>query len=679
MKNLFYNLRLKSTLLFLSIIMLNVNVNAQNYWTGGSNTDWNNTANWSNSTVPDINTDVIIEGTATYFPVINTLGDSCNSLLIRDGASLDIQLGGYLYIGTDLTVGEGISGILNCSDETIDVSGNLILNNSAGIYMTNCNINAQSTSLNDTSSVTYSGTDMLICNWNYGNLVLNGSGIMQITGDNVTPTICRNLTINNTGNSLVIPVNKAITVTDTIINNVGYSGIIIESDTSGDGSLISNSPNINATVKRYIAGNRWYYLSSPIDAAPVSLFNTNNLLWWDASIEWTGVGDYTPWKGVSDTSLQNATGYAYYFYEDTIEYKGNINVGNYTITLRTSATGLSDYQGWNLIGNPYTSILDWDVLVADGAVPADAEDAIYFFDDDAGDGSQNNYRYYVPSTGGTYGVGTADATGKIPLGQAFFIKTNTDNVNLTINNTYRNHNTQAFYKNKTLEIIKLQITGNNKSDELIYRIVKDASPYFDGKYDAIKLFSGNEDIPQIYSYNKENDEKIAINSIPAINKDTKLFIGFKAPAGQYSINIQDFTLPDTDGKLYLFDSYLKNYIDIIQNKEYTFEHQGGENNDRFVLTYKNTYSDISDYDLNEIKIYPNPAKDFLNVKYINNYLSEETKTIEILSVTGKTVYSSELNNKTTTINLRNFSDGIWFLKLTDSNNKTYTEKFIIRK
>ncbi len=677
MKNLLYILRLKSTLLLLGVIVLTINVNAQTKsWTGGINTDWNTAENWIDSIIPDINTDVVIEASAKYFPVVNTLGDSCKSLLIRDGATLDIQPGGSLFIAGNLTIGEGISGSLNCVNETINISDSLILKSGASLTLTDGNLNVTTAVLNDTSTVTYSGTDMLIYNWNYGNLVLDGAGVMQITGDAVTPTTCKNLTVNNTGNILKIPENKALTVNGILTNNAGLSGIVIESGPLGDGSLISNNTSVNATVKRYITGNRWHYLAAPIDTASVSLFNTNNLLWWDASIEWTGAGDYTPWKGVSGTNLQNATGYAYYFYEDTIEYKGNINVGNYTVTLRTSTTGLSDYQGWNLIGNPYTSVLDWDVLVADGAVPVGAENAIYFFDDDAGDGSQSNYRYYVPSTGGTYGVGTEDATGKIPLGQAFFVKTNTDNLSLTINNTYRNHNTQAFYKNKTLEIIKLQITGNNKSDEMIYRIVNDASPNFDTQYDAVKLFSGNEDMPQIYSYNKEKDEKIAINSIPAINESTKLFIGFKAPAGQYNINIQDMTLPDTNGKLYLFDSYLKNYTEVVLNKNYTFEHQGGESNNRFLLTFKNTSSDIENYDINKIKIYPNPAKDFLTIKS-DNTVTEGS--VEILSLTGKTVYSSNIKNGTVNINLRNFSDGIWFVRLTDNNNKTYTEKFIINK
>ncbi|NOZ34514.1 MAG: T9SS type A sorting domain-containing protein [Chlorobi bacterium] len=675
MKNKFYHFKFKKTLIFFLVLFFASGTYAQTRsWLGTADNNWKTNSNWSDSIIPDKNTDVIIETACSFYPILDNTEDTCKSITIKDGAVLNMILGGNLTVIGDFIIGEGSSGIYNGDCGQLKVLGNLILNDSASVSITDSNIICTDAVLSLSSTVTYMGGNMTVNNWNYGNLVLSGSGVMQITGDLLKPTTCNNLTVNNTGNSLEIPVNKALTVNGTLTNNVGTSGIVLKSGPLGDGSLICSTTNINADIKRYITGNRWHYLASPIDTADASIFTVNNLLWWDASEEWTGAGDYTPWKGYN-TNLVNANGYAYYSAEDTLDFQGNINVGNYTVTLHKSATGTSDYQGWNLIGNPYTAVLNWDSLVADGAIPLGAENAIYFFDDETGDGSQSNYRYYVPSTGGTYGVGTADATGDIPLGQAFFIKTNTDNITLTLNKNYRVHNTQKFYKNKTSEIIKLRIEGKNNSDEMIFRIVPDASLDFDAQFDACKIFSGDENIPQIYSYAVTENNKIAINSIPEINDNTELNIGFKAIAGDYTLNFEEISAAKNE--MYLYDSYLKTYTDIKKTKKYSFEHKGGEVTDRFILVFKGISSEIENVNTNMITLFPNPAKDFLTIKINENQFTKGT--IQIISVTGKICYTSEMKNNCTKINLINFSDGMYFLKLYKENYEPETYKFLVRK
>jgi len=673
MKNLLYTFNLKNSLTLFILFFISLNLNAQTRsWTGTVNDDWKTNGNWTDNIVPDKNTDVVIESSCSYYPNVDEVEDSCKSITIKDGANLFLKTGGNITVVGNVTIGQGVSGSLNGESGTLNIVGNLILNNGSALTITGCNITCSGTSIDPGSTVTYLGTDLSIKNWNYGNLILSGTGMMQITGDAVTPTVCNNLTINNTGNSLEIPVGKALTVTGSVTNSAGLNGIILQSNSAGDGSLICNTSGINATVERYISGDCWHYIASPIDAAPASLFNTNNLLWWDASMEWTGTGDYNPWKTFGNTNLENGTGYAFYSAEDTIKYQGSMNVGDYTVTLYKSATGNADNQGWNLIGNPYTSVLDWDVLVSDGSVPSGVENAIYFFDDD-GTGSQSNYRYYVPSTGGTYGVGTADATGKIPLGQAFFVKTNTDNLTINLNKLYRSHNAQVFYKNKTSEILKIKITGNNKSDEMIFRTVSEASLNYDEQYDAVKLSEGDETIPQIYSYTPDN-RRIAINSVPEVSENDALKLGFKAVAGNYTLNVEDLTISSPE--LYLYDSYLDLYLDLNKEKNYVFKHSGGEVNDRFSIVFNKTTSNIENAIEDGLIVFPNPAKDFINIEFNENQFNNGK--IQIISITGKICYQSDIKNRVTNINLKNFKSGIWFVKIQNDTN-TVIRKFIIRK
>lgn len=81
---------------------------------------------------------------------------------------------------------------------------------------------------------------------------------------------------------------------------------------------------------------------------------------------------------------------------------------------------------------------------------------------------------------------------------------------------------------------------------------------------------------------------------------------------------------------------------------------------------------------NNIKIYPNPAKDFLTIdcKDFNGELNE----LNLTNIQGQKVYSSNLINQSKTINLpvNNFSDGIYLLQV-KTNNGNLTKKIIITK
>ena len=601
--------------------------------------------------------------------VSSVLYSQNKKVLISDASNMIISENTYLKVPGDITLGGGVSGTLEMGGNALEITGQLNVNEGSDLNITSGTLTALTTSFSTNSSVTYDGNNQEIKNWEYGNLILNGTGQMSVTGDAASPTLCNTLTVNNTGNKLYVPENKAITIDNTVVNMAGTAGIEIVSSSSGDGSVISYTNNVSASVNRYITGSRWHYLSSPIDEAPLTLFNTNNFLWWDASMEWGGLGDYDPWKTCQNTNLTNVQGYAYYYYEDTIAYKGYMNVSDYNFTLHKNSSGDADNQGWNLIGNPYTAILDWDAAVSGGAIPVGAENAIYFFDDD-GTGAQSNYRYYVPSTGGTYGVGTNDVTGKIPLGQAFFIKTNTDNVTLNLNKSFRTHDTQSFYKDNSQEFIKLQVS-NNYSDETIIRIVDDASFSFDAEYDARKVFP-NGLVPQLYSTNKYLNN-IAINSIPEINNNTIINLGLKAEQGEYSISLKDFNFYRYN--IYLIDKYEGITINLNDIKSYTFFHKGNQVNDRFYLAFEEQATDIDNLNSN-ISIYPNPAKNFIK---INNNGSKLTSSIVISSINGKVWYKNENAENINTIDLSNFSNGVYFMQIKLNDGSIFYQKIILKK
>jgi len=78
----------------------------------------------------------------------------------------------------------------------------------------------------------------------------------------------------------------------------------------------------------------------------------------------------------------------------------------------------------------------------------------------------------------------------------------------------------------------------------------------------------------------------------------------------------------------------------------------------------------------QLEIYPNPADDFINVKFDNTEESENL--LQIFSVTGQIVYSKSLPSGLHTyhLNVGNFNKGFYVLKITAESGRVITGKFI---
>jgi hypothetical protein len=88
---------------------------ANNTWTGASNSQWHNTANWSCGMLPTVNTDVVIPVTANS-PVISTAGTAAKNLTINHALGMT---GGTLTVSGNFTN----NGTLNASGGTITFAG----------------------------------------------------------------------------------------------------------------------------------------------------------------------------------------------------------------------------------------------------------------------------------------------------------------------------------------------------------------------------------------------------------------------------------------------------------------------------------------------------------------------------------------------------------------------------
>jgi len=75
--------------------------------------------------------------------------------------------------------------------------------------------------------------------------------------------------------------------------------------------------------------------------------------------------------------------------------------------------------------------------------------------------------------------------------------------------------------------------------------------------------------------------------------------------------------------------------------------------------------------ISEINIYPNPASDFLHIVGLNS----EEKYIELLNMQGKLVYSNQIQENKSFIDISSFQKGVYCVKVTDSER--ITSKIVI--
>jgi hypothetical protein len=81
---------------------------------------------------------------------------------------------------------------------------------------------------------------------------------------------------------------------------------------------------------------------------------------------------------------------------------------------------------------------------------------------------------------------------------------------------------------------------------------------------------------------------------------------------------------------------------------------------------------------NTIKVYPNPTSDKITIDCGNNYSTLNGYTIKIANSIGQLVYTSLVNQQTTTIDLNSWTGkGIYFVHLIDGRNNTIDIKKIV--
>ncbi|MCF8370885.1 MAG: T9SS type A sorting domain-containing protein [Bacteroidales bacterium] len=435
--------------------------------------------------------------------------------------------------------------------------------------------------------------------------------------------------------------------------------LVLRSDSSGDASLIDlgtvTCVNGATRVERFLSQGSWHFISSPIASATGAMLSGNFLQSYsEVTSIWTDITSPTyvlnPMQGYSTWAVGNDS--------TTLVFTGVSNTSTQTIGFTESS------YGYNLVGNPYPSKLDWDAVT----IPVELSGTIYLFDPAMG--ANGDYRYYIN------GGGVANTTSQyIASGQGFFINSIGGAGTLQFDNNARGVSDQPFYKSSTNNsMLLLKASGNGITTQTAIRFNLNATTQIDRLYDAKKIIPYSPDVPVIYS--KCDNENMAINTLPSIAGNEIVPIYFEAgQSGTYQIHASEIESLDPQIPVYLEDEDLNYWQNLRINPEYSITYTtGAQRNLRIHFSMTTEIENAELDENNTVLCYSANGLIYVNFTQSGLFDGKFNAHIEVFNAIGQRLIYQQTSSLNNEIALH-ASQAIYLVKVT-YNGTTISKKVL---
>jgi len=431
----------------------------------------------------------------------------------------------------------------------------------------------------------------------------NNATTSSVVGFNVVPPVTSNaiiagactisanttvidLTING-GGQLTLNSGSTALATNVYFGSDATTGtgtfVDLNATSSSGGLTVSGATN----VQQYVTTGRNWYVSSPVASAPASIITgtTGNSL--SSYVEPTA-----SWI-TTDPSFTVAKGYV----ASVIPTNGNIlfSGGALNTGLQTNSTltrSVVASTGFNLVGNPYPSYVNWLLAQANSTnleptmwyrTKNNAVPSVYVFDTFnalPGIGTNNN--------------GLGAVTGDIAPMQAFWVRIVPAQTtgSLALTNAMRSHQNQTIPSNRlkapstlsTQQVLRLKVSNGFNSDEAIVLFNPKAIDGYDG-YDSGKMSNNNPAIPEIYT--RAGNEKLVINGLNSVFPNEEIALGFTTGEDNtFTIKATEISNFADDIKIVLRDKLLNAYTELEPDYSYRFNSEKTTTDSRFSIVFK---------------------------------------------------------------------------------------------
>jgi hypothetical protein len=477
---------------------------------------------------------------------------------------------------------------------------------------------------------------------------------------------------------LCINPGASITIQNGTVFSAG-GGLTIRSNATASGHLADQTTNGvqldgGVNIERYIAANGWHNISSPISTANTTLFGSNSMVFfYDETLVQNDWNFGWVWH---DGSMESMRGYDLLLDGSAVNVQFasagpmQLHSGSYSIAVNntTHPEGeIPEHKGWNLLGNPFPSPIDW--LNTTGWDKTEINDVVYVWDP-AND-------IYTAFIGGSNPIGINGATQYIPSCQGFWVQA-LQNGTVQVANATRvgiAPETPDYYKqtNGVYPIIRLSVTGNTGSDETIIRFLDEATDSFDKNMDAVKFFSPNPTIPQLYT--TAHSSKLAINSLGNDQASLEIPIHIKARIDDpLLLDIMMLASFGSGAEVYLKNTISHNLIQLAEGMQIPLSQAGAFTQQNLAIVINPSESALHTSKSPFIAFYNQNGE----IQVSNT--SDESKNISLTlyDITGKMVAKNYFEIVSMLTWQPGTRTGMFVLVINDSG-KLYTQKLFNNK
>lgn len=532
------------------------------------------------------------------------------------------------------------------------------------------------------------------------NLANNGTltdlgGTITFTGANqsikgFSISTFNNITVNSGSNTTIESPQKAagILSVNGTLNSNGFMTLI---STALKTALINGAGtgqiSGNVTMERYLpSGFGYKYISSPFQSSTV------NELGDDINISATFPPVYSydenrtsaGWVNHSAISdiFNPFSGYAVNFGGGhaavTFDLSGVVNNGSRSIVLYNNNRVYT--KGFNLVGNPYPSPIDWKSPF--GWTRTNIDDAIYFF---KGSDTDQYGGYYTTFIGGLSSDGIT--TNIIPSMQGFFVHV-TDGTypvtgTITMDNKVRVTDQSQSYIKGDAEKPLIRFSGgfSDNVTTLDYAVIyfdEKSTLEFDGQLDALKLMNSDINVPNFY-FVTPGEINLQIYALPpVVNNFCKVPLGIKISRDGYVIvKIRDIDPALSHMRISIKDMVKGTDQELISDMEFKIYLNAGEYKNRFFLNMSDI---ITQYPENSME------QEIFSIYYswntldlTINKLHGAEATLLISNLLGQTILAEKISAEGHHEINMHLSDGIYIATLVSGGSRSSKNFSIINK
>ena len=615
-------------------------------WTGAESTDWNTIGNWFCPYLPDLTTNVQIPNVPRK-PILSTGNPGmAKNILINSGSSLTVD-GNTLQITGTINN----SGTFIATAGTIEMKGPAAQTIGANIFAGNT-IQNLTVNKSNSAEVTLQGA-------------LKVSGIVKATQGNLS-----------SGGYL------------TLLSTSAQTALI---DGSGLGEVLGN-----VNMQRYLSSAFGYkYFSSPFTSLTVDAFTAYidlgatfpSFYRYDENNHRDSanvVAYQSGWIKYLSGTLSPMSGYAANFgallSAKNISISGIVSNGPISVSLYNHNRKYT--KGFNLVGNPYPSPIDWNA--SSGWTKTNIDNAIYFFDPGSTDQYTGVYSSYVN------GLSNGNGNNIIASMQGFFVHV-TDPVSpasypvtgtFGMTNLVRINNLTPLFRDALIDnrtILRFAANFKNTNpieDEAVLYFDNQSSRSFDKALDALKMTNTDLLVPNIYTLSQDA-RQLSINGIPVPSDSiTRIPLGITILSdGWINFNAKDISQLPSSFYIYLADLEKGIMQDLKQTPQYPFYLKSGVYDQRFQLVFSATTLQKSAETVGKLFSVSRSASQVI----VHLNLPSNTKgSLFVTNMSGQVILRREVFEQETVEINPGSSSGVYIITVISGNNKT-SEKILIRK